>query len=126
MIQGENKTSGLPPTVVYLFSDVRDVALAHVRALEVPQAGGQRYFVTGGHYSNKTIADIIRSSFPQLSERLPSIEDSKDDTPVDVYSYNNRKSRDVLGLLYHSIEDCVTDTVASLLALGAGQTPTSN
>ena len=30
--------------------DVRDVALAHVRALEVPEAGGQRFITAGGAY----------------------------------------------------------------------------
>lgn len=126
MIQGETKNTGLPPTAVYLFTDVRDVALAHVRALEVPQAGGQRYFVVGGHYSNKMIADTIRRSYPQLAERLPAVEDTEDDTPPNVYGYDNRKSREVLGLTYGSIEECVKDTVASMLALEAGQGSTSN
>ena len=32
------------------FGDVRDVALAHVRALELPEAGGQRFIAgTGPH-----------------------------------------------------------------------------
>ena len=119
MIQGDTKKTGLPPTVVYLFVDVRDVALAHILALEVPQASGQRYLVTKGHYSNKMIADIIRESYSPFAEKLPPVEDTKDDTPPDVYGYDNRKSREGLGLTYRSLEECVKDTVASMLALGA-------
>ena len=30
--------------------DVRDVALAHVRAIEVPEAGGNRFITSGGAF----------------------------------------------------------------------------
>lgn len=117
MIQGRTRQTGLPPTVVYIFADVRDVAMAHVRALEVPEAGGERFLITGGHYSNKIIADTIRQNYPHLSSKLPPVEEIKDDTPSDIYGYNNDKSRLILGLEYRSIHDCIKDTISSLLVL---------
>ena len=121
MLSGELKAIGLPPTVVYIFADVRDVALAHIRALQVDEAGGQRFLITGGYFSNKQIADIIRKLYPELArENLPPSKETNDDTPLDVYGYNNRKSREVLGLRYRTLDECIQDTVASMIALGAG------
>lgn len=117
IIQGKSKEK-LPPTVVYLWVDVRDVALAHVRAIEVPQAGGQRFLVAAGHFSNKKIAEIIRESHPELASKLPP-KDIPDDTPTDVYSYDNKKAREVLGLKFRSLKDCVDDAVKSMLDVGA-------
>ena len=121
MIQGEVLTTGLPETKVFLFVDVRDVALAHVRALQASEAGGQRYLVTRGLYSNKMIAEIIRDLFPQLADRLPPSAELKDDMPPDVYGFDNGKSRRQLGMTYRALEECVRDTVASMLPLVNGQ-----
>ena len=121
MIQGETKESGLPPTNVPLFVDVRDVATAHVRALRTPGASGQRFLISNGNYSNKMILDIIRKDYPQLAEKLPLEGTVEDDTPPNVYRSNNQKSREVLGLTYRSLEECVKDTVDSMLALESKQ-----
>ena len=110
----------LPPTApVFTWVDVREVALAHVRALTVSRAGGNRFYVVGGHFSTKRVADIIRSSYPDLAGKLPPAE-AKDDFPDDVHGFDNRRSREVLGLDYRSLKDSVRDTVDSILALGQG------
>lgn len=117
MIQGAAKEK-LPPTGIFLWVDVRDVALAHVRAIEVAEAGGQRFLVTAGHYTNKDIADAIREAYPDLESKLPP-KDAPSDMPADVYGADNSKAIQVLGLKYRSLKDSVTDTVKSLLAVGA-------
>ncbi|PWY73689.1 ketoreductase [Aspergillus heteromorphus CBS 117.55] len=117
LIQGNYK-DGLPPTATFLWVDVRDVALAHVRAIEVPEAGGQRFFVTSGSYSNKDVADVVRKAFPELEDKLPP-RDAPSDKPADVYGYDNKKSIEVLGIQYRSLEESVTDTAKSLLSIGA-------
>ncbi|PLB48062.1 NAD(P)-binding protein [Aspergillus steynii IBT 23096] len=117
LIRGNNKDE-LPPTGTFLWVDVHDVALAHVRAIEVAEAGGQRFFLTAGLYSNKQVADIIRESYPELEDKLPP-KDSADDTPADVYGYDNKKSIEVLGIKYRSLKQSVEETVKSLLAVGA-------
>lgn len=106
----------LPPTFpVFTWVDVRDVALAHVRAIEVPGAGGKRFYVVAGHFSNKQLADCIRKSHPELAGRLPGPE-GEDDLPEDVYRFDHRRSREVLGLEYRRLEGSVGDTVDSILA----------
>ncbi|KAI1114094.1 ketoreductase [Nemania sp. NC0429] len=115
MLQGKMR-DGLEPTApVFTWVDVRDVALAHLRALTVPMAGGHRFYIVGGHFSNKRIADIIRDNFPSLADALPS--DTVDDLPHDVYAFNNSKSREVLGIEYTSLEKSVADTARSILEL---------
>lgn len=117
MIQGNTKEK-LPPTGTFIWVDVRDVALAHVRAIEVAEAGGQRFFVTAGHFANKDLAGVIRERYPELESKLPP-KDSPSDMPADIYGIDNSKAIEVLGLKYRSLNDSVADTVKSLLAVGA-------
>lgn len=116
LIQGKMR-DGLSPTGTYLWVDVRDLALAHVSALEVPDAGNKRFFVTAGYYSNAEIAGIIKDNFPELADKLPS--DLKSDVPTDVYGFDNARSKSVLGLKYRTLEASIVDTVKSLQAVGA-------
>jgi len=116
MIQGD-LPNGLPPSGIFIWVDVRDVALAHVKAIEVPEAGGNRFLLTAGHYSNAEIASIIRANFPHLSSKLP--EELKSDLPEDVYGIDNSRSKDILGIRYRSLEESVVDTTKSLLELGS-------
>lgn len=117
LIQGKYKEK-LPATGIFLWVDVRDVALAHVRAIEVPEAGGQRFFVVSGQFSNKQIADVIRETHPELEDKLPP-KDSPEDLSPDTYVPDNSKSVKVLGLKYRSLKESISDTVKSLLAVGA-------
>ncbi|ORY62500.1 uncharacterized protein BCR38DRAFT_486769 [Pseudomassariella vexata] len=121
MVLGRMKF-GLEPTApVFTFVDVRDVAEAHLVAMLLPEAGGERFYVVGGYFSNKRIVDIIREKFPELGDRLPGggeglgSEDLKDDFPEDVYGFDNSKSRRMLGLKYRGLERVVVDTVQSML-----------
>lgn len=70
---GKYKTE-LPPTGTFIWVDVRDLALAHVRAAELPEAGGKRFFITAGHFSNRMMADIIKEGRPDLADQLPGDE----------------------------------------------------
>ncbi|KIX93003.1 uncharacterized protein Z520_11276 [Fonsecaea multimorphosa CBS 102226] len=68
LIQGKWKQHGIPPTGAFIWVDVRDVALARVRAMERPAAGSQCSLVTAGYYSNAALVSIVRVSFPDLVE----------------------------------------------------------
>jgi nucleoside-diphosphate-sugar epimerase len=117
MMQGKMKEK-LPPTGTFIWVDVRDLAMAHVKAIELPEAAGKRFFVTAGYMSNKDIADCMRENFPDLRSQLPP-EDSQSDMPKDIFKYDNSRSVDILGLKYRSLNDCVKDTIRSLQVVGA-------
>jgi nucleoside-diphosphate-sugar epimerase len=114
MVLGRMREGLAPTAPVFTWVDVRDVALAHLRAMTVPAAGGHRFYVVGGHFSNAMIAGVVRTSFPQLADRLPPGE-LVDDLPGDVYRFDNSKSKKVLGLEYTELEKSVVDTVQSIL-----------
>ncbi|MFT2211923.1 NAD-dependent epimerase/dehydratase family protein [Rhizobium giardinii] len=53
--------------------DVRDVADAHVRAMIVPEAAGERFIVGGEALSIKDIARVLRQDFPAYARKLPKL-----------------------------------------------------
>jgi nucleoside-diphosphate-sugar epimerase len=108
---------GLPPTGTFLWVDVRDTALAHVKAIEVAEAGGNRFFTTAGFMSNKAIADAIRETHPEYAANLP--ENTVDDTPADIYKIDNSKIKNVLGIKFRTLKESVDDTVSSFATVGS-------
>lgn len=103
-----------------LWVDVRDLALSHVLALERPAAAGMRFFVTAGQFSDKEIADIIASEFPEYRDQLPTgegLERGALPPKGQRVEYDNSRSKEVLGLEYGSLEKAVIDAVKSLKAV---------
>lgn len=121
MIQGKMKEE-LEPTGFYTWVDVRDVAIAHIRAMELPEASGKRFFLINGYHTNKEIAQVIAQISPDLKTKLPSdIEDMAEDIPPpgERYRYDNTQSKKVLGVQYTPFDVTIKDTVNSLVKLGA-------
>lgn len=116
--QGKAKDE-IPESGAFLWVDVRDLALGHVKAIEVDAAANKRFFVTAGHFSNKEIAQIIKKSYPQTKD-LPSDSTPGGDYPKEgVYSFNNTRTKEVLGITFRSLDESITDTVKSLQSVGA-------
>ncbi|GKZ31513.1 putative PKS/NRPS-like protein biosynthetic cluster [Aspergillus brasiliensis] len=111
---GKYKDGGAPYAKPFTWVDVRDVAFAHRRALELPEASGHRFYTIAGHFSNKRIAEAIRATHPQLADRLPP-SDMPDDLPEGIYGFDNSKSRRMLGMTFRDLNTCVGDAVASML-----------
>ncbi|KAF1968806.1 NAD(P)-binding protein, partial [Bimuria novae-zelandiae CBS 107.79] len=109
-------------TGVHLWVDVRDVAEAHVAAAEKEEAANKRFFTVAGHFSNKEIAQIVKKNFPQFKD-LPGDSTPGGDYPEGgiekgYFSFNNKRSIEILGLKYKSFEDSIVDTVKSFQAKG--------
>lgn len=120
-VQGKFKDE-IPATGVHLWTDVREVAEAHVSAFEKPEAANKRFLVTAGYFSNKDIVQIIKKNFPQYKD-LPSDSTPGGDYPEGtpdkgLYKYNNKRSIEVLGLKYKSLEQSIVDTVKSFQSKG--------
>ncbi|KAF9001805.1 NAD(P)-binding protein [Hymenopellis radicata] len=103
------------------FCDVRDVAKAHVRALQVDtlsrNVSDKRYLVCGGHFSWKQAVSYLEQTMPQLKERLPDVTDAPD-LPQEVASIDVSLARDSLQLDgFIGWEQMLVDTVESLLVL---------
>lgn len=59
-IISSGKDAEVPDAHTPLFVDVRDIALAHILALESPKAANQRYLVASSQYSNQEVLDPQR------------------------------------------------------------------
>jgi len=119
--QGKFKDE-IPPSGVHLWVDVRDVAEAHVAAFEKPDAANKRFFVTAGYFSNKELCQIIKKKFPDFKD-LPSDSTPGGDYPEGtpekgLYTYNNKRSIDILGLKYKTFEQSIVDSVKSFQKKG--------
>jgi nucleoside-diphosphate-sugar epimerase len=114
MIEGKMR-SGINPGS-FQWVDVRDVALAHVRAMEVPEAAGQRFLAAAGPYNIAEIARIIQENFSNMADKLPE----QIDIPTDSQNFLIEKTpmEQVLRIKFRPLKDCVVDTVKSLLDVG--------
>jgi nucleoside-diphosphate-sugar epimerase len=108
-----------PPTGNYLFVDVRDLALAHVLAVEKEAADGKRFFAVSSHFSNAEISNIIGEEFPQYKDRLPTGDALiPGQCPKDMYGFDNTRAREILGVPFRPLRESIVDSVKSLLPLG--------
>ncbi|HOZ26849.1 MAG TPA: aldehyde reductase [Hyphomonadaceae bacterium] len=64
------KTPGLP-RLGFSFVDVRDVAECHVKAMEIPEAAGERFLATEGFLWFSEAAAILRKAFPAYDKKIP-------------------------------------------------------
>ncbi|KAF1958442.1 NAD(P)-binding protein [Byssothecium circinans] len=112
VLAGEMPDNGVP-----LYVDVRDVAYAHVLAIDAPDAGNQRFLITAGAVTSQQIADILRSEVPGADKRTPKGEPGKNRLADDAYSADTTKVRSVLGLTFRSAKETLADLGRQLLEL---------
>lgn len=59
------------PKLGFDMVDVRSVADLHIRAMEMPEASGQRFVGSSGFLSFKEVADILRKKYPK--KKIPKM-----------------------------------------------------
>lgn len=59
------------PKIGFGIVDVRDVADAHVKAMTVPEAAGERFLVCEDFMWFAEVADVLREEFPAYAKKLP-------------------------------------------------------
>jgi len=105
--------------------DVRDVAMAHIAAIERGTAWGRRVLLIAGSPHFKELAGFIRDTLPEemkghvpdvVSEKLgPTVLGAPPPNPV---LYDAAPSHELLGIEYRSIEEQVKENVRTMLANG--------
>ena len=117
-----NMKNKLAPTGTYVWVDVRDLALMHVRCIELDGAADQRYFVTAGIFENAQIVQIMRQNFPEYKDGLPQGPDALKDGELPeggIYKVDNSKTSAILGKPWTTLEQSIVDTVKSLKRVAA-------
>ncbi|KAE9988951.1 hypothetical protein Vi05172_g9503 [Venturia inaequalis] len=103
----------IPPTDFAGFADVRDVALAHLRVLELEEAQGERFLV-GSHFDYQTAVDEVVKVLPELKERLPKGV-SGSGLKEEVYALDGSKAERILGIEYTPLSVTMRDAFAQLV-----------
>jgi nucleoside-diphosphate-sugar epimerase len=122
-IDGTHKAVDVVRFPFYHFVDVRDVARAHVIAMEEAGAKGKRILQVSGMITPLLVCGIIGKRFPHLRERLPKGWDGEGDgLPEDLKptGWDVSASSEVLSLggkqwAFMGLEESVVDTVGSLM-----------
>ena len=96
--------------------DVRDCALAHVRALQVPEAAGKRFLMFGGPYTTLEINQILFKEFS--SQGWPVVLTESNGEYKDPDTFDCGPVKDILGIEFTPIEKTCIDTVNSMIANG--------
>ncbi|KAF8326995.1 uncharacterized protein EI90DRAFT_3156366 [Cantharellus anzutake] len=92
------------------FVDVRDVALAHVLALEVPEAGGERIIISSApFFYQQSIDALIEARY-----KVPPREPREDTSVPHAAIMDNAKSKKILGINYRDFKETSVDTYAEL------------
>ena len=117
-MNGERKTTDVP-FFSYTHVDVRDVALAHIIALDHPAAGGERILLCSPDVMTpQTVVNSINKHFPQLGHRVASGNpDQIYPSGVNDIGIDGSKATKVLGhkFEYTPLETSVQDVVAQIL-----------
>lgn len=98
--------------------DVRDVALAHVLAMEKAEAGGHRFIVSSTTgISHLELAGMLRAD-PELAAFHDLLPTSEVAPVAHRPKYSHTKAEEQLGIRFTPIEKSVTDMAKALIALG--------
>ena len=112
------KDAQLPETRVPFQVDVRDVARAHVAALERSTDKNERYLIAGGTWSFQEVANITHESnvIPDRIKNTTPIG-IKDQTLPDHYEINSSKAQKELGITCTPLKKTIEDLIVQLAEL---------
>lgn len=116
LILGKYRNGNLDETPM-LWVDVRDVAIAHIKAIELDKAANKRLFIATGSYTNREITEIIRKCFTEFAPLLPAPD--MDHTDMKSFGYDNSMTTRILGKTLYTIDQSIIDTVQSLQPISA-------
>lgn len=128
------KTPGIP-RLGFSLVDVRDVAECQVRAMELPEAAGERFLATEGFLWFTEAADVLRAAFPAYTKKIPSR--NVPDVMLKLMSVfqpiyrqtvmelgrtrkaSNAKATRVLGVKFRTAKEALVSSAQSLIEVGA-------
>ncbi|CZR63142.1 probable dihydroflavonol-4-reductase [Phialocephala subalpina] len=112
-----SKDADLPPNGMHVYTDVRDLALAHVKVATLPEASGQRFVICAEQISAQETADLLRQHIPELAERTPIGVPGGNKLPENAYNCSSEKAKKVLGLTFRSKEETFVELAKQLLEI---------
>lgn len=110
-----------PRYSAWIWADVRDVARAHVAAIDCPAAANERYLISSGNYSPQAIADYIWKHYPEraVAKGVKKGTPGKLYPEGGVFTIDNSKSVKDLGMHYNDFDSMMSDTLKKFEELEA-------
>lgn len=108
----------VPPTKAPVWVSVADTALAHVKALQIPEAGGERYLLAAGVYCNQEIADTARAVARKHVSRIPKGEPGARELDSH-FGVDATKSERALGIRWEALSDVFSKLLPQLYLIEA-------
>lgn len=128
------KTPGIP-RLGFSLVDVRDVAECQVKAMELPEAAGERFLATEGFMWFTEAAEVLREAFPAYAKKIPSrrvpdfalklmavFQPIYRQTVMELgrtRKASNAKASRVLGVKFRTAKEALVSSAQSLIEVGA-------
>lgn len=122
LIDGSQKGGEIPASFVWAWVDVRDLAEAHLLAYERKDVANQRFIIAAGNYTNKEIVDTYKNVadlryVENLPTKLAPGLDADGKPEEGLFTIDNSKSKRVLGIKYHTMEEMMKAFLESIKPL---------
>jgi nucleoside-diphosphate-sugar epimerase len=109
----------MPQLVNSLYIDVREAALAHVRALKTPpstEVGRKRLLISGGRFVWPEVVEYLAKARPQIAGSLP--DPSTGNTNAREVTMDTTRAKELLGFdSYKDWRPLMEEAVDSLLGM---------
>lgn len=106
----------VPVTRMPVFTDVRDVALAHRLAYETKESG--RFAICKGHFTKAEVCQLFRDRLHIIKDKIPAVT-AEEVKGVPHYSVDTTRAEKILGIKFRSLEDTFLDMANSFLNMEA-------
>ncbi|KAF4442935.1 hypothetical protein F53441_11579 [Fusarium austroafricanum] len=111
---GEN--GEIPATKGPVWVSVKDVAIAHLRAIQVPEAGGERYLLAAGVYCNQEIADVARDVAGKHKNKIPPGTSGMREASTH-FGVDASETEKTLGMKWQNLEDMLSGLLPQLFEI---------
>ncbi|CCC66898.1 hypothetical protein NCAS_0A03400 [Naumovozyma castellii] len=102
------------------YVDVRDVARAHLLAFQKKECAGERLSLSTSMFCTQSILNVINEDFPQLKGKITEGDPASENETLDnMMSFNNDKTKKLLGFDFIPLRKSIDDTVNQLFEFGA-------
>lgn len=91
------------------WADVRDISLAHVRAMEKEHAAGERFFISAGAFSLQDIYDALHRVKDSPLKDVPIGAPSAERGPLCIH--DSHKAKRILGITFRPLGPSVTEAL---------------
>ncbi|EDO15092.1 hypothetical protein Kpol_416p7 [Vanderwaltozyma polyspora DSM 70294] len=98
------------------YIDVRDVAKAHILAMQEDKLIGKRLLMQNGPFTKQDIVNILNDKFPKLKGSIPKSNSNTDIQKATFFNnVNSDVTKNLLGFKLRTLEETIYDTAEQIL-----------